>query len=126
MTIEDALARLALNTGRIADALEGLLAEHGVVIEGAAEAIPAASKKTAKKKKDKKKKGETVIGKTDPEDDADYSLKDIRGLLHQLQEQENQAAVKSMLKKVGASTLGQVDEKKYAQLAKAIEKILDD
>jgi hypothetical protein len=139
MTIEADLASIKINLGRIAEALEALVNSQGIVpdvvqledpipdeqgqLDLESEEAPPAKKKVSKKKKGKKK--DKVVGKTDDEK-PEYSLKDIRGLLHRLQEQENQAAVKSMLKKFSASTLGQVDEKKYAQLAEAITEALDD
>ena len=132
MTIDEAFARLVLNTGRIAEALEAIAGSQGIVSgelqpdepSDKAEAVP--KKKTGKKKKGKKAK-ETKVGKTDDSDiEAEYTLKEIRALLHRLQEQENQAAVKSILKAQGASTLGQVDEKNYAKLADAIAEKLDD
>ncbi len=127
MTIETDLASIKIHLGRIADALEGLLAEHGFVPTGptTAEVEKTAGKKTGKKTGKKKPKNERVVGKTDDEE-VEWDLPGIRALLHKLQEQENQAAVKSALKKFGASTLGQVDKKKFAQLAAFIEKKLDD
>lgn len=136
MTLEQALATLAINTGRIADALEASNEQRGVVADtpedtttrkDVDDALENVRKKTAKKlKAEKAKKAkETVVGKTDDET-PEWDLKGIRTLLHQLQEQENQAAVKSALKKFGASTLGQVDKKKFAQLAAHIEKLIDD
>ena len=140
MTLEEAFARLAINSGRIADALEALTKSQGIVANPP-EAIeppdddqeqldlkPPADEKPEPKpkvKKEKKKKNEVVVGKTDDET-PEWDLPGIRGLLHKLQEQENQAAVKSVLKKFGASTLGQVDKKKFVQLAETIESKLDD
>jgi Ca2+-binding EF-hand superfamily protein len=40
----------------------------------------------------------------------------VRAALKELQETINQAAVKSLLKKYGASTLGQLSEKKYQRV----------
>jgi len=144
MQIEEALAKLAINTGRIATALEAIVESQGIVagtrppaphddqkelpLEPAAEEKQDAEKKPAKKKGKKKKgkkKNEIVVGKTDDEV-PEWDLPGIRGKLHELQEAENQAAVKSALKKFGASTLGQVDAKKYAQLAEHIDGLLDD
>jgi len=135
MTIEEAFTRLALNSGRIADALEALLASQGHVVDAPdeqgyldfdSEGKSTPTKKKASKKASKKKaKNEVVVGKQD-DDDTEYDLPMIRAELHKLQEQENQAAVKSVLKKFGASTLGQVDEKKYSQLFAKIQELLDE
>lgn len=143
MTIDESFARLVLNTTRIAEALEAIASSQGIVTNPAdtqeqldlepvdnshkkPAAIKAEKKKTAKKKS-KAKEAKIVVGKVDDDEDAvDFTLKDIRGLLHKLQEQENQAAVKSILKAQGASTLGQVDEKNYPKLALAIQGKLEE
>ncbi len=125
MTIESDLASIKIHLGRIADALEGLLAEHGFVPTGPTTVATGPTTVDANKKKKKKLKNEKVVGRTDDEA-VEWDLPGIRALLHKLQEQENQAAVKSALKKFGASTLGQVDKKKFAQLATFIEKKLDE
>jgi hypothetical protein len=86
------------------------LAEQGVVAE-------PAKKKAAKKKAAKKKaSNKTVVGKTDDDDDAEHTFDDVRTALKNLKAGISQAAVKSLLKKYGASTIGQVDEKHYGQL----------
>ena len=137
MTFEDGFARLIMNTGRIADALEALISSQGIVPDTPVpqtmeldledtttrEDVDNALDKVRDKKKKKSK--DTVVGKQ-PKDKTKYGIKDVRAELHKLQEQENQAAVKSVLKKFGASTLGQVDKKKYAQLIKTIQKQFDD
>jgi hypothetical protein len=118
MTIESDLKSIDTNLGRIAAALEALLAERGYVPTGPTtvedpdddeEPTP-----TPKKKKGKK----TTVGKTDKKkgDDTELTLPDVRAELKILQETINQAAVKSLLKSYGASTLGQLSEKKYQRV----------
>ncbi len=123
MTFEETLARLVMNTGRIAAALEAIASAQGIVSDAD---IPDDQGQLDLEPKDEKPTGkkETVVGKQ-PKDKTKYGIKDVRAELHKLQEQENQAAVKSVLKKFGASTLGQVDKKKYGQLIKTIQKQLD-
>lgn len=108
MTIESDFKAININLGRIADALEGLLAVQGVV----AEPEPA-TKKVAKKKTSKK-----VVGKKDdePEGQPPLNKADVRQALQELKAATNQAEVKSLLKAYGASTLGQVDEKHYGRI----------
>lgn len=112
MTIEADLKKIEGHLDRIGDALEALLAERGYV----ATSPTTVDDDKPKPKKDKKK---TVVGKTDKKkkgDDAELTLKDVRAALKELQEALNQAAVKSLLKKFGASTLGQLDESKYQRV----------
>lgn len=118
MTIESDIASIKIHLGRIADALEGLLSERGYVPESATtvelddDDEPV---RTTKKKKDKRKK--TTVGKTDKKKgDTELTDKDVRAELKILQETINQAAVKSLLKQYGASTLGQLSEKKYQRV----------
>lgn len=153
MAIETDLATIKILIGciadaneRIANALEAMLSERGYVpdaprpasptpkqldlVDEAAyieeeEAAAPVEKKAAKKKAKKKAKTETVVGKPDDKDEVVWTLPGIRAELHKLQEQENQAAVKSVLKKFGASTLGQLDIKKYAALAAAVAEQLE-
>lgn len=106
--IADALEGLA----RIADALEGLLAEHGHVPTS-----PTTVEEKPPKKASKKKGKKQTIGKDKDKPDPDApDLNAVRDVLHQLKAGVSQAAVKSLLKKYGASTLGQVDEKHYANV----------
>ena len=117
MTIESDIASVKIHLGRIADAFEALLAERGYVPTGATTVEPDDDDPAEpKKKKDKRKK--TTVGKTDKKkgDDAELTLKDVRAELKILQETINQAAVKSLLKQYGASTLGQLAEKKYQRV----------
>ena len=88
-----------------------LLADQGVVAEPVAETKPA-KKKAAKKKAAKK----TIVGKPTEESTSEFELDDLRTALKTLKSEVSQAAVKSLLKKYGASTIGQVDVKHYAQL----------
>lgn len=123
MTIEAQLTAINTELKRIADALEGLLAEQGVVSEP--EKAPA-KKKTSKKKPAKKKDdNKQVIGKQDDGDDAAYEFGDVRTALKNLKAEVSQAAVKSLLKKYGASTIGQVDEKHYGVLIAEAEAQLE-
>jgi hypothetical protein len=130
MGIETDLASISSHLGRIAAALEALLAEHGFVPTSATTVEkPAASRllKKTSKKKGSKKKGKVTVGKTkkDDDDEIEWTLPLIRAELHKLQEQENQAAVKSALKTFGGSTLKQIDESKYADLAAHVQGLLD-
>jgi hypothetical protein len=117
MTIESDLKKIEAHLGRIGDALEALLAERGYVPTSPTTVDDDKSKGKGKGKgkgKDKK----TTVGKTKDDDDkgSDLELKDVRAALKELQETINQAAVKSLLKKYGASTLGQLSEKKYQRV----------
>ena len=119
MTIESDLKSIDENLGRIAAALEALLAERGYVPTGPTTVELDEEEETPtpkKKKKDKRKK--TQVGKPDKkkDDDAELTLPDVRAELKILQETVNQAAVKSLLKQYGASTLGQLAEKKYQRV----------
>lgn len=126
MGIEADLGSIKLHLGRIAEALEGLLAEHGHVPSGPTSVEPASKKKASKKKAAAKKKGEVTVGKTDDDDDdIEYTLPMVRAELHKLQEQENQAAVKSCLKKFGGSTLKQIKENKYGELVAHVQGLLE-
>ncbi len=116
MTIESDLKSIDTNLGRIAAALEALLAERGYVPDGPTTVeLDDDETPTPKKKKGKKK---TVVGKPDKKkgDDTELTDKDVRAELKILQETINQAAVKSLLKSYGASTLGQLSEKKYQRV----------
>ena len=116
MSINTDIANVEIHLGRIADALEALLAERGYVPTGPTTVEPKKDSKGKGKGKGKPK--ETVVGKTkEKEKDADVpALKEVRAALKKLQEAVNQAAVKSVLKKYGASTLGQLDESKYQRV----------
>jgi hypothetical protein len=117
MTIESDIASIKIHLGRIADALEGLLSERGYVPESATtvELDDDDEPVRTTKKKDKRKK--TTVGKTDKKKgDTELTDKDVRAELKILQETINQAAVKSLLKQYGASTLGQLSEKKYQRV----------
>lgn len=113
MSIDTDIASVKIHLGRIADALEALLAERGYVPTGPTTVDP---KKGKGKGKGKGKPKETVVGKTKEKDSDVPALKEVRAALKALQEAVNQAAVKSLLKKYGASTLGQLDESKYQRV----------
>lgn len=118
MSINTDIANVEIHLGRIADALEALLAERGYVPTGptTVEHDDDDDEPPAPKKKKKGKK--TTVGKTDKkkDDDTELTLPDVRAELKILQETVNQAAVKSLLKSYGASTLGQLSEKKYQRV----------
>ena len=129
MGIEADLGSIKLHLSRIADALEGLLAEHGFVPTGPTTVEPTpANKKTSKKKAAGKKKPEGItVGKQESDEtEIEWTLPMVRAELHKLQEQENQAAVKSCLKKFGGSTLKQIKENKFADLAAHVATLLDE
>jgi len=97
---------------RIADALEAITSNQGIVADVPGDkpaAKPTASKKTAKKKTNKK-----VVGKKPAAADTDLTIKDdVRPVLKRLREEVSHAAVKSLLKKYGASTLQQLDASRF-------------
>jgi phytoene dehydrogenase-like protein len=135
MTIEEALARSALNLGRIADALEALVNSQGIVpgtkvtveeIEPEPEKKPASNKKATKKKASKKKASKKqTVGKKEEEAEVTLTIKDdVRPVLKRLREDKSHAAVKSLLKTYGASTLQQLEEKNFANvIADALEQL---
>ena len=120
MGIESDLKQAKLHLARIADALEALLAERGYVPTGPTSVEEDDDEPTEPKKKKKKAKKEkkTEVGKKkdDDNDEIELTLPDVRAALKELQETVNQAAVKSLLKKYGASTLGQLKENKYQRV----------
>ena len=113
MTIESDFKAMNIHLGRIADALEAKNEQQGVVAEASAEVKPAAKK--AAKKTTSEKDNKTQVGKPkeDPIDDG-LELKDVRAALKKLQAAESQGHVKSLLKRHGASTLGQLEQAKYS------------
>jgi len=131
MSIESDFAQFRVHLSRIADALEALLAERGYVptsptsVDDKAETPAPAAKKKSKKKTGKKNKGETMVGTPDVDEPSIYTLPDVRKVLKKLQEKTNQAAVKSLLKKYGASTLTQVKEKHYVDIIRDAEEDLE-
>lgn len=135
MSLESDFKQIRIHLSRIADSLEALLAERGyvatsptsvevddddepIVVEQPEEEVEEKPAKKKAKKKTKKKKTEkkTTVGKPVVDEPSEFSIKDVRGVLHELQDEVNQAAVKSLLKKYGASTLAQVQEKHYADI----------
>lgn len=137
MTIEEALAKLAINTGRIAEALEALVSDKGIVPDDTRLGVPTTDdsepvkkkkKKVAKKKpvtkkkpatKKKTTKSKTVVGKSENEDEAESRLslsKDVRPVLKRLRFEISSAAFKSLLKKYGASTVPDIDPKDYKRI----------
>lgn len=114
---------------RIADALEAIASAQGIVPEPKTEDEPAAAKKrqaatkkkTAKKaatkKKAAKKKASKKVGKKKAEPETTLTLKDdVRPVLKRLRDEVNHAAVKSLLKKYGASTVPQLDEQHFERI----------
>lgn len=129
MTIEETLSRLAINSGRIADALEAIAGSQGIVpdMPGDDDEKPVAkkkattkkktAKKTATKKKASKKKASKKVGKKKAEVETDLTIKDdVRPVLKQLREEVSHAAVKSLLKKHGASTIQQLDPANFQRI----------
>lgn len=127
MTIEEALSRLALNTGRIAEALEAIASAQGIVPDVPGddkqdeldlEAPKAPAKKKASKKKAKKKASKkTTVGKKQEEAEPTLDLKaDVRPIMKELQSKVSGAAVKSLLKKYGASTLPSLEARHYENI----------
>jgi hypothetical protein len=124
MTLEESFARLALNSGRIADALEAIAGSQGIVSgeippgDAPAETKPAASKKTTKKAAKKKTVKKTVGKKEAPaEEESELTIKDdVRPVLKRLRDEVSHAAVKSLLKKYGASTIQQLDSKNFQRI----------
>ena len=141
MTIEEVLSRLAINTGRIAAALEAIANSQGIVSgelppnneDDESEEVqpkPAAKKKTKKKTSKKKKaSNKQKVGKDDDDDDNSglTIVDDVRPVLKKLREEVSHAAVKSLLKRYGAITLKDLKEKDYAKvIADAMEELGDE
>jgi DNA repair exonuclease SbcCD nuclease subunit len=149
MTFEQALATLAINTGRIAEALEALVGAQGIV-PGADTPKPTKEKATKppaqkellddddddepvvekpKNKKASKKKGKTtVVGKEKKDDDDAPKLTikdDVRPVLKRLRDEVSHAAVKSLLKKYNVSTIQQLKEKDYPRIIADAEEDLE-
>jgi FtsZ-interacting cell division protein YlmF len=132
MTIEEALSRLAINTGRIADALEAIANSQGIVPEAPGEpekkepAKPAA-KKTTKKKASKKASKKKTVGKETEKSESKLTIADdVRPVLKRLRDEVNHAAVKSLLKKYGASTIPTLDPKHFENIiADALKELGD-
>lgn len=113
---------------RIADALEAISASQGIVSgelppdNHGEETKPAGRKKTGKKtsKKTSSKKPDpkkTVGKKDDPADATELTIKeDVRPVLKRLRDEVSHAAVKSLLKKYGASTIQQLDPKNFQRI----------
>jgi hypothetical protein len=118
MTIEETLSRLAINSGRIAEALEALVTAQGIVpdVPGGDEK-PEPAKKKASKKKASKKTTKKTVGKTEEPAEPTLDLKeDVRPIMKQLQSKVSGAAVKSLLKKYGASTLPTLEPRHYENI----------
>jgi hypothetical protein len=81
------------------------------------------AKKKATKKKTKKADNKTVVGTPEHKDeDGGFVLTDVRAALKVMQAASSQAAVKSLLKEFGASTLGQLDVSHYGRvISQALE-----
>lgn len=104
---------------RIADSLEAIAANQGIVADVPGDEPeakpPAASKKKASKKKaSKKKASKKTVGKKKEEVETELTIKDdVRPVLKRLRAEVSHAAVKSLLKKHGASTLQQLEPEKF-------------
>jgi len=128
MSIESDFKQFRIHLSRIADALEALLAERGYVPTGPTSIedddndpttrmdVDKALDKVRKKKAKKGKGKAIVVGKKKDKDDDVIDVKEVRKALTLLQESLGQSHVKSLLKKYGASTLGQLDESKYQRV----------
>ena len=82
-------------------------------------------KKTAKRKAKKKTQKKTQIGKDD-NPKSKYSADEVREKMKDLQLATGSAAqVKSILKRHGASTFGQLDVSKYDKVVADVEKLLE-
>lgn len=139
MTIESDLASIKINLGRIADSLEALAANQGIVpdlpgdepkSEEPAKKKAASKKKATTKKapaKKKKKAAEKAPAEKEEKAESKLTIKDdVRPILKRLRDEVNHAAVKSLLKKFGASTIQGIDEKDYARLIEAAKAELGD
>jgi hypothetical protein len=137
MTIEEVLSRLAINTGRIADALEALASSQGIVPEAPGEPVKkepakkepekATATTTTKKKASKKASKKKVVGKKTEESESTLTIADdVRPVLKRLRDEVNHAAVKSLLKKYGASTIPTLDPKHFANIIADANKELGD
>lgn len=121
MTLEECFHRIAINSGRIADALEAIAASQGIVPEAPGEEEPAkkpaTKKKVTKKKASKKKASKKTVGKKEEPAETDLTIKDdVRPVLKKLREEVSHAAVKGLLKKYGASTLQQLEARNYQNI----------
>ncbi len=91
---------------------------------------PAPVKKTKKKaaKKAKKKTAKkSRVGKKSAPPESDYTADEVRGKLKDLQMATGSAAqAKSILKKNGASTFGQLKVNRYDRVVAAVDKLLED
>lgn len=124
MNFEDALSRLAINTARIAEALESIAVSQGIVPDLSVEEEPAeesvpAPKKAAKKKKVGKKKAKKKVT-TDKEETVDEApgkeltvKDDVRPVALLLKEKVSHAAVKALLERFGATTLHTLEARHY-------------
>ena len=137
MTIESDFASIKINLGRIAEALEALVASQAIVPDVPGEPEPekkapakkkaAAKKATTKKAPAKKKAAKKAPAKKEEKAETKLTIKDdVRPVLKRLRDEVNHAAVKSLLKKFGANTIQDVDEKDYARLIEATKAELGD
>jgi len=116
MTIEEALSTLALNTGRIATALEAIAQSQGIVSGEAEAAVKPAAKKKAPGKKpaaEKKAPAKKASKKASAKKKALTIKDDVRPVLKRLRDEISHDAVKALLKKYDASTIQQVDESNF-------------
>lgn len=109
------------NLKRIADALEALVANQGIVADlPGEEETPkkAPAKKAASKKAPAKKTGtskKTAAKKEEKDEPKKLTLKgDVRPAMKQLRADVGPEAVKTILSKYGATTLQLLDEDDYA------------
>ena len=114
MSLENNLAKLVSVNERIATALEALAGAQGIVPgETIAEAVEAAAE-PAKKAPAKKAPAKKAPAKKTA---AKLTIKgDVRPILKRLRDEVSHDAVKALLKKYGATTIQQLDEKDYAAI----------
>lgn len=138
MTIESDFASIKINLGRIADSLEALASSQGIVPEPPGKPEPeekapakkkAAPKKKAAAKKAPAKKKATKKAPAKKEETAESKLTikdDVRPILRRLRDEVNHGAVKTLLKKFGANTIQDVEEKDFERLIELAKAELGD
>lgn len=134
MSIEKNLEALALNTGRIADALEKLLTTTAMTMPIAATTPPAEEpevKKPAAKKAEPKKQAPPPEPEPEPEveeeqavdpldddqppvQEATFTSDEVRAALRTYRDVEGDGAMMAVLKSFGATGMGSLKESDYA------------
>lgn len=108
---------------RIADALESIAARYN----GAFQPDPEPETETPKPDKKPRSRGkkEETIGKSHEVDDS-ISKEDVRAKLQAVQKATTPAQAKSILKALGATTIGNLAKSKYALAIEQCNTLLDD